>query len=290
MMATTTGVLFFIGLGNVGIAAIVFSVFMFKNPSKVIKAGGVVSIFIGILMTGFVAGSFISMRMVYSGDDYGYVDTGIMVTWDKLYESFSYNDVKYKELDFTEGNIFWTYCYLVEENKAWKPSINIRDKVSLYSVVSGDDGKETLYTAKTGNGIELYSDELFIFCAEKEGQKIIEYYAEDIGEKWTFCLYDGDRNLKYNVDVSEADVKALNAVKSNKKISYEYYENEIEGEIISVSSDGLIERSAYLIFVDGKWYWSSGDLDKKKSTVDKEFYYAYELPESFEKKLPHEFE
>jgi len=250
---------------------------------------------IGAIIAGaviiMIAGLNAEYRAESNVDKERYVKTGEMLIWEDLYTSFSYQGVRYIELDLSDADGFWQDYYVRDSISDIKPAFNIRQRLVLSSLFYGT-GKDTMFEVESGAGVKLYTDTLAVryYCAADDEQILAEYYNDDSDAELNLkiFIYDEDGN-KYCAEVIGVNSRECNDIRNMNTISYESNGVENYGELTSVSSDGIMERIASVVLIDGKWYRDSYETDKNKSTEDKEFYYAYELPENIEKQLPHDF-
>jgi len=273
------------------IAGIVFGVRVLRNhrnggKTAWSRGAGIICIIISIvLILAVVAVGIVTVMGFNKVEDklLGslYTDTGIMLEWDEYGEEFSYEDTKYVLFEFAEKNSFWQWCHTCEDYSDWgNPVFNLKD--------SEDGFVDDVFRKKLKSGIVVYTDTFDCFCKEKDMDALRQYYGTDIGKDWSLCVYDGNSDKDYDIDISGIDINELNAVSSGEKKKLKDKEVKKWADFECVSSDGMLEMGTSLVFDGKKWclevesYWD-------EENPEEDWYVVCELPENIEKQLPHEF-
>ena len=253
------------------------------SRKRIITARILLVICLPLIMTG----------IILRGATYNYVDTGIMINWEKYYDVFKYKGVEYIDFDFKEG-----YAYSYEETdyrtdtEGYKkvPEFNICDKVSKKEAFWYGTDKDTAYNVKNDSGCSLYLIDYSLYCPKSDVKKVRDFYYGDHYPKWkiTIEIASNEKDVSQKIFFNKKDIsfmQSLDLKKPQNKISRkesEKYKEKIFGTAADISikkysSDNVAEGEMKLYILDGCWYAGNIYYDEG----DK----VYKLPNYINKKL-----
>lgn len=288
MGATVFAILIFF-LSIFGIGCLIFGIILFcvqrkGNKIPALKVVSIVIMVVGLLACACPIGWILFLRSENDVLCEDYVDTGTLITWEKNYESFIYDDERYVKVEFDEELFWYETCY----QEDMEPVFNIQIKPDFFAKLFNAYEKEVMYEMKNSTGETLYYN-WDIYCSEEVVDKVKAYYADDENYQW---------HVEYDEDVSAEGTAAIEVTKEELDFLYRMNVKDTEQSmviddtvpycmLVKESKDKVVTASIYLVSDGETWYWDTGVEDEERSAELENSWaeFVYELPESLNDKI-----